>query len=76
MTVKASQFRQNLFQLLDSLRESGETLILERGQDRFLLQPLERRKPLGSVDPRPWILPDPQGLEDFSPSKWVPDDLS
>ncbi|GEM_PF-5885299 len=74
--VKASTFRQNLFHYLDACVKTGKALFIERGQDRYLLQSMPIRKPLGSVPPRPWIITSPESLSEFSPSEWDPDDFS
>ena len=76
MTVKATAFRQNLFQYMEECYQTASSLVIERGRERFVLKPQGARKPIGSVAPRPWIAPDLAGLPTFSPAEWVPDDLS
>lgn len=76
MTVKATSFRQNLFQYMEECYQTGLPIVIERGRERFVLKPQGARKPIGSVAPRPWIAPCLAGLPAFSPAEWVPDDLS
>ena len=76
MTIKATVFRQNLFHYMEECYRTASPLVIERGRERFLLKPQGARKPVGSVAPRSWIAPDLDNLPAFSPSEWVPDDLS
>ncbi len=76
MTVKATAFRQNLFRYMEECYQTGSSLVIERGRERFVLKPQGARKPVGSVAPRPWIAPDLDSLPTISPAEWAPDDLS
>jgi len=76
MTVKATQFRKNIFRYLDACQENGSPVIIERGKERFRLQAEGIRKPIGSGIPKPWLIKDPETLPEFSPSEWRHDDLS
>jgi len=76
MTVKASNFRQNLFRYLDQCRDTGAVMFIERGKDRFRLEPEGIRKPIGSAAPKPSIADDLETLAEFSPSEWMTDDIS
>ena len=70
--VKASRFRQHLFEYLDSCRE--EPIIIERGTERWRLSAAPRRRALG-VAPLSPMVNDPDGLPEFSPSSWNGDDI-
>ncbi len=76
MTIKATAFRRNLVRYMEECYRTGAPLIIEHGRERFVFKPQGARKPMGSVAPRPWIVPDLDGLPTFSPAEWAPDKLS
>lgn len=76
MTVKATQFRKNLFRYLDQCRDTGMVVVIERGGDRFRLKAEGKRKPVGSAAPRPGAADDLYTLPDFSPAEWTDRDFS
>ncbi|MEI8095416.1 MAG: hypothetical protein WCG80_14490 [Spirochaetales bacterium] len=77
MTVKATQFRQNLFQILDQCRDTGEKVRIERGTEVYELVPSKKRIRIQEIPDRPWIYGvDPDRLHLVKTSEWTPDDLS
>ena len=76
MTVKATQFRKNIFRYLDECHDTGGPVIIERGKERFRLQAEGIKKPIGSAVPKPCVIVHPDTLAEYSPSEWRDDDLS
>ncbi len=77
MTVKATQFRQNLFQILDQCRDTGEKVRIERGGEVYDLVPRRKRIRIQDIPDRPWIYGgDPDQLHLVKAWEWKPDDFS
>lgn len=75
MTVKATQFRQNLFQILDECYAKHEKVRIERGDEVFELIPRRKRMRIEDVPERPWMLiGDPDELHLVKTSEWDPDE--
>lgn len=63
MTVTASQLRQNVYQLLDRVLETGIPLTIERKGRILEIVPRQRRSKLDNLKPRPdYLLSDPEEL--------------
>lgn len=63
MTVTASQLRQNVYQLLDNVLETGVPLEIERKGRILEIVPRQRRSKLDNLKPRPdYLLSDPEEL--------------
>lgn len=77
MTVKVTQFRQNLFQILDQCRDTGETVRIERGGEAYDLVPRRKKKSIAELQEHPGtIVGDPEQLHLVKAWDWSPDDLS
>ena len=78
MTVKATPFRQNLFQILDQCRDTGEKVRIERGSEVYELVPKRKRIRIQDIPDRPWICSeeDLESLHLVKAWEWKPDDLS
>jgi hypothetical protein len=74
--IKATQFRQKLFETLDICRDTRQPIWIERGNELYQLIPIRKRKAIGSQSPRPGVISDSDSLPEFSPSEWNPDDFS
>ena len=72
MRLKASEFRRNLFSVLDHCLESGEPIEVERRQGIVEISPLKRRRKVAELPHRPDILVDGDALDSFSPAQWKP----
>lgn len=63
MTVTASQLRQNVYQLLDRVLETGIPLEIERKGKILEIVPRRRRSKLDNLKPRSgYLLSDPEEL--------------
>ena len=77
MTVKATQFRQNLFQILDQCRDTGETVRIERGGEIYDLISRRKKKRIEELEEHPGtIVGDPETFHLIKTWEWTPDDLS
>jgi hypothetical protein len=77
MTVKATQFRQNLFQILDQCRDTGEKVRIERGGEVYELVPKRKKLRIEELPEHPGcIVGDPDTLHLVKAWEWTPDDLS
>lgn len=77
MTVKATQFRQNLFQILDQCRDTGETVRIERGGETYDLVPRRKKKRIDELEEHPGTSAvDLDVLHLVKTWEWTPDDLS
>ena len=77
MTVKATQFRQNLFQILDQCRDTGEKVRIERGGEVYELVPKRKKLRIEELEDHPGtIVGDPDNLHLVKAWEWTPDDLS
>lgn len=75
MTVKATQFRQNLFQILDQCYANHEKIRIERGDEVFELIPRRKRIPIEEMPDRPWMISgNPDDLHLAKTSEWNPDE--
>ena len=54
MTVKATQFRQNLFQILDQCRDTGEKVRIERGGEVYELVPKRKKLRIEELECQPF----------------------
>jgi antitoxin (DNA-binding transcriptional repressor) of toxin-antitoxin stability system len=75
MTVTPTDFRKNLFKLLDRIMETGETLEIQRKGKIFRLVPPRKRSKLDRLTPHPDAiigesddLPDIEWSETWKPS--------
>ena len=74
MTVTASQLRQNIYQLLDQVVETGETLEVERKGQGIEIRARPKRSKLDNIVPDPnFLVGDPEDIVhiDWSDS-WRP----
>lgn len=75
MTIKATHFRQNLFQILDQCRASGEKVTIERGGEVYELIPKRRKLSIEELPENPGVI-DPETVHLVQAWDWKPDDLS
>lgn len=73
MTVTASKLRQDIYQLLDRVLETGQPLEIERKGRKLRIVPAEPVSRLARLSKRDCILGDPEQLVsiDWS-SEWKP----
>ncbi len=73
MTVTASSLRQDIYRLLDQVLETGIPLEVERRGQILRVVPLERRAKLDRLEPRDYLLAEPEDLLDIDWSEaWKP----
>ena len=73
MTVKASEFRKNMFSLIDRCLETGEEVEIRRPKGVIRITPARRRIPIAGLTRRTGVLVDGGGLDTFSPAEWRPE---
>jgi hypothetical protein len=76
MTVKPSELRRTLFTVLDQCLETGEPVMVPRGDGTLCIAPVHRRLRVADLAERPGVLVDGDSLDRFSPAEWSPDALS
>lgn len=62
MAIKATQLRQNLYQLLDKVLEDGKPLEVERGGQILQIIPAKKRSKFEMLEDRQSINGDPDSL--------------
>ena len=62
MAIKATQLRQNLYQLLDKILEDGKPLEVERGGQILQIIPAKKRSKFEMLEDRQAINGDPDSL--------------
>lgn len=62
MAIKATQLRQNLYQLLDKVLEDGKPLEVERGGQILQIIPAKKRSKFEMLEDRQAINGDPDSL--------------
>ena len=72
MTVKLSELRRRLFELLDRCLESGEAIDIPRKGGTLRLTAITRRVPIAQLPRRPGLVIDGNTLYRFSPAEWNP----
>ena len=72
MTVKPSEFRRRLFELMDQCLRSGESIDIPRNGGLLRLTPVSRRVPISRLPRRPGVVVDGESLDSFSPAEWKP----
>ena len=73
MTVKASEFRKNMFSLIDRCLETGEEVEIRRPKGVIKIAPARRRIPIAQLRERAGILVDGDSGDAFSPAEWRPE---
>ena len=73
MTVKASEFRKNMFSLIDRCLETGEEMEIHRPKGVIKIAPARRRIPIAQLQERAGILVDGDSVDAFSPAEWRPE---
>jgi PHD/YefM family antitoxin component YafN of YafNO toxin-antitoxin module len=53
MTVTPTDFRKNLFKLLDMIYETGQVLEIKRNGEIFRLVPPKKKSKLSRIEPHP-----------------------
>ena len=77
MTIKATQFRQNLFQILDQCRDTGEKVRIERGGEVYELVSRRKKLRIDELEDHPGTSAiDLDELHLVKTWEWTPDDLS
>jgi len=75
MTVKATQFRQNLFQILDQCKATGKPVRIERGDDVYELVPQRKKMLVEDLEDHPGtVVGDLDTLPLVKAWEWDPDE--
>ena len=70
MKVKASEFRKDLFTLLDKCLESGEEIEIPRKGGMVLVSAVHQRIRIADLPLRPGRVFDGDSLDRYSPAEW------
>ena len=75
--VSAEELKENLFQVLDHCRDTGETIRIERGGEVYKLVQERKRVLIADLPDHPAaIAGDPEALHQVRAWEWNPDDFS
>ncbi len=72
MQIRASEFRKNLFTLIDRCIATGEQIEVIRRTGKVRIIPVTRRLPIAGLPRRPGTVVDGNSLDSFSPAEWHP----
>ena len=72
MTVRPSELRRRLFELMDRCLESGEPIDIPRKGGTLRMTAVARRVPVAELPRRPGVVVDGDTLDAFSPAEWRP----
>ena len=72
MTINASDFRKNLFSILDSCIEEGSVYEVKRRRGVVRISASRRRVSIVDLPRRPDALVDGDSLDSYSPAEWDP----
>ncbi len=70
--MSATDFRKNMFRLLDECIEKGEVIEIERRGGLVRIVPQRRKYRIEDLPPHPGAVREPETLDSFSPSEWKP----
>lgn len=62
MALTASKLRENIYEILDRILETGVPVEIERGGKILRISPVEPPSTLSNLSPRKYLRGDPEGL--------------
>jgi hypothetical protein len=70
VTINASDFRKDLFSILDSCIEEGSVYEVKRRRGTVKISASRRRVAIADLSRRPEALVDGDSLDSYSPAEW------